>query len=316
MIRFGIMGAGRISHSFAGGARDAEGAELVAVAAKDLARAEAWAKSEDVPKFYGSYEELLADPDIDAVYIGTTTNYHYENIKACLNAGKHVICEKAMVETEERAKEVFDLAKEKGLFLMEAMWSRFMPKTEKVREWVAQGRIGEVKLIHATIGNLTDRDMTNRFYNPDLGGGAFYDLGVYLIDMIPYLVNQRIVDTQAWIDWAPTGVDESIQLCMKLETCMAATHATFTAKVPEDVYIYGEKGYIRVPKFHWGHEAILFNRDEEVVEHFKCPVDFAFMYEIEEVVRCIEAGRLTSEIASPEMTLESNRIFDKYLLKK
>lgn len=315
MIRFGIMGAGRISHNFAGAVRKVEGAELVAVAAKNAERAKAWAESEGVPKYYGSYEEMLANPEIDAVYIGTTGNYHYENIIACLNAGKHVLCEKTMVETEERAKEVFALAKEKGLFLMEAMWSRFMPKTNKVRQWIAEGRIGEVKLIQATIGYLADKDPEERLYNPKLGGGVLFDLGVYLVDMIPYLVNQKIMDTEAWVEWASTGIDETVQLNMKLETCMASTQATFAAKVPEDVYIYGEKGYIRVPKFHWGHEAILLDTEERVVEHFQMPEEFGFVYEVAEVVRCIEAGLTESAIASHEMTLESNRIFDKYLRK-
>ncbi len=313
MVHFGILGAGNIAHSFCGAANKTEDACVLAVASKELDRARAWAEQEAVPRAYGSYEEMLKDPDIEAVYIATTGNFHYGNIKQCLQAGKHVICEKAMVATEEEAREAFRLADEKNLFLMEAMWSRFLPKTQKVREWVREGRIGRVKLIQGTIGFQAPKDPQGRLYNPDLGGGVLYDLGVYLIDLLPYFVDQRIVDTQAWIQRAGTGIDETVNLNLKLEDCWANGQMSLAAKLPEDAYIYGETGYIRIPKIHWGTEALLYDQEERLVEHFNRPEEFGFVYELAEAVRCIRSGAMESNIASREMTLVSSRIYDKYL---
>lgn len=313
MVRFGIMGAGNIAHGFARAVRIAEGAELAAVASKDLRRAADWAKQESVPKYYGSYQELLADHEIDAVYIATTGNYHYENIKQCLTAGKHVICEKAMVPTAAQAEEVFSLARQQGKFLMEGMWSRFLPKTQKVREWVKSGAIGEVKQIQATIGFHPPKDMDGRLYNPALGGGVMYDLGVYFIDLIPYFVDQKIVDLQAWVKRAETGIDESVNLNLQLERCVANGQIAFGSIMPEDAYLYGEWGYIRVPKLHWGRGALLFNQEQELVEQFEEPEEEGFVYEIEEAVRCIGQGRLESDIAGWEMTLTNSRIYERVL---
>lgn len=313
MLRFGIMGAGKIAKDFCDAAARAEGAKVIAVASKSEERAREFAREKNIERYYGDYASMLACDDIDVIYIATTTNYHYENLLQCIEARKHILCEKAMVETEERALEVIQKAKEKNLFLMEAMWSRFLPKSLKVREWVKAGAIGEVDSIQATIGFLPGQDMSNRFFNPALGGGVFYDLGVYLIDLLPYFVNQEIEDVECGIQYAPTGVDSSINLNIKMGNCYANGQATFLAKVPEDCYIYGSKGYIYIPKIHFGRECILYDTQDNVIEHFVNDEPCGFRFEIEEVVRCIEEGKLESEIASHEMTLVSSRIYDKFL---
>lgn len=125
MLHFGIIGAGNIAHKFIEAVRMTSEADVTAVASKSMERAKAWAKKESLSSYYDSYEKLLSDPDIDVVYIATLSNAHYDNIKACLLAGKHVICEKPMTQTGAQAREVIDLAREKHLFLMEGMWSRF-----------------------------------------------------------------------------------------------------------------------------------------------------------------------------------------------
>lgn len=313
MITFGIMGAGNIAHEFAAAVRQTEEVRLAAVASKDLKKAKEWAHSESVDAYYGSYEEMLARDDIHAVYIATTGNYHYENIKQCLSAGKHVICEKAMVPTLAQAEELFAIAQEKGLFLMEGMWSRFLPKTQKVREWIFSGSLGNVKYMQATIGFCPPKDPNGRLYNPNLGGGAMYDIGVYVIDLLPYFVGQKIMDIQAWIQKAPTGVDESVNLNLQLESCVANGQITFGAIVPEDAYIYGEKGYIRVPKLHWGREAMLYDENQKLIEHFREPDVEGFVYEIREAARCIQEGRQESPVASWEMTRENCRIYERIL---
>ena len=313
MLRFAVVGAGRISRDLCGGAALVEGAEVVAASAQDIARAEAFAKDMNIPKAYGSYEEMLSDSTVDAVYIGNTTNMHYDSIKMCLEAGKHVLGEKAMVETEARAAECFALAKSKGLFLMEAMWARFLPKTVKVREWINSGRIGRVVAVQANIGNNVEKDMKNRFYDPALGGGVMYDLGVYAIDLVTYFTGLDITGWSADVIRAETGIDETVSLNLDLGGVPAHSLITFAAAVPEDCYIYGEKGCIRVPRMHWGSDALLLDPGMNEIERFSQPERYGMRFEIEEVVSCINAGRLTSSIASPEMTLTSSRIYDSIL---
>ncbi len=316
MVRFGVMGAGRIAKDFCDAAVRADGAEVVAIASKSAERAKAFAEEKQILRYYGDYAQMLASDDIDVVYIATTTNYHYENLLQCIEAGKHILCEKAMVETEARALDVFRRAKAKNLFVMEAMWSRFLPKSLKVREWVKAGAIGEITSVQGTIGFSSPRDMTNRFFNPDLGGGAFYDLGVYLIDLLPYFTDKKIKDVDCQIQYAPTGVDAMLNLNFDLGDCIANGQATFLAKVPEDCYLYGSKGYIYIPKIHFGRECLLYDQNGIEVEHFVHDEPCGFRFEIEEVVKCLADGVLESSIASHEMTLTSSRIYDWFLEEK
>lgn len=316
MVKFGIIGAGGISAAFARAAAVTEGIQLAAVAAQDMTRAQRFASEFRIPHAYGNYAQILSDRSVDAVYIGNTTNFHYSCIKMCLAAGKHVLCEKAMVETEERARECFDLARGKGLFLMEAMWSRFLPKTKKVREWVRSGRIGSITGVQATIGNYVEKDPENRFYSPALGGGAMYDLGVYPIELIPYFTGLDITSYSARILRANTGVDETVSLNLDLEGVPAHALITFNAAVPEDCWIYGEHGCIKIPRLHWGSDAVLYTPDMKEAEHFSQPDDNNMRFEIEEAVHCITEGFSTSDIATPEMTLQACRIYDSILGKR
>ena len=221
MIHFGILGAGEIARRFLDAVRQTKDGDVIAVASRDSNRAKAWAEKEHLGVFYGSYDELLANPQIDVVYIATTTNAHYKNILQCLLAGKHVLCEKSMVCTYEQAKEVCALAKEKKLFLMEAMWSRFLPKTAAVRNWIAEGRIGRVNLMQATIGWKADITYNKRLFLPELGGGALYDIGIYPLELLPYFVNQKIVGLQPLMKRCDTGVDDISSLNLMLEGCFA-----------------------------------------------------------------------------------------------
>lgn len=313
MIRFGILGAGDIGRKFLDAVRQTASGEVIAVASKSLERAKAWAEKEGLETYYGNYEELLSDSQIDAVYIATTTNAHYENILQCLRAGKHVVCEKSLVQSYKEAREVCGLAKEKNLFLMEAMWSRFLPKTVTARNWIAQGRIGEVNLMQATIGWKADKVHSKRLFLPELGGGALYDIGIYPLELLPYLVNQKILDIQPMMARYPTGVDDISSLNLQLESCFANIQCSFTTKLPEDVYIYGEEGYIRLPKIHYGNKALLYNHGDEIIDRFEGGLENGFVYEAEEAIRCIANGQAESSVCPHEMTLDAAKWIDRVL---
>jgi len=313
MIYFGILGAGDIARKFLDAVRQTADGEVVAVASRDQNRAKAWAEKEGLDTYYGSYGELLSDSRIDAIYIATTTNAHYENILQCLQAGKHVICEKSLVRSYGEAKEVCGLAREKGLFLMEAMWSRFLPKTTTARNWIAEGRIGKIHLMQATIGWKADKIYNKRLFLPELGGGALYDIGIYPLELLPYLANQKILDVQPLMKRYSTGVDDIASLNLQLEDCFANIQCSFTTKLPEDAYIYGEEGYIRIPKIHYGNKAFLYNHGDEIIDSFEGGLENGFVYEAEEAIRCIAKGQTESSVCPHEMTLDAAKWIDQVL---
>lgn len=314
-IRFGIMGAGKIAEVFARAVKLTEVAETAAVASKTLKKAEQFAKHNGIADFC-SYEGLLSRSDIDAVYIATTHNFHYENIKACLNHGKHVLCEKPMVLKEEEARELFDLAKNKGLFLMEAMWSRFLPSMQKAYSWIKEGKIGKIQSVSGVIGFKGDEDTDSRLMNPALAGGALYDIGVYAIEISSFLVGERIADVKGNVRRdGRTGVDAAVSFVLEFESVDACLQCIITANVKEYIVVCGDKGYIEIPAAHVNNECFLFDIDRKLTEHFKkeFPDGNGFVYEIEEVSKCISSGKTESEVMPAEATIECARVFEKLL---
>ncbi len=313
MYHFGIIGAGNIAHKFIEAVRMTKNADVTAVASKSLERARDWAEKEGLSRYYDSYETLLADPDIDIIYIATLSNAHYDNIKACLEAGKHVICEKPMTQTASQAQEMITLAREKQLFLMEGMWSRFLPKSLRVRRWIQEGRIGELHLMQANIGWKADKTYNKRLFYPELGGGSLYDIGIYLMELLPYYADQKITQMQFLKKDYSTGVDDIVSLNLQLERCIANIQCSFTTKMPEDAYLYGSDGYIHIPKIHFGNRARLYDLEDRLVEDFHEGLDNGFYYEVCEVISCIEKGQTESSICPLNMTYDNAKLFDHVL---
>lgn len=314
-MKFAVMGAGKITKDFCAGVKLVPDAEVVVVISKDLARGETFAKEAGIPHF--DVYENLEKYDVDAVYIGTTNNYHYENICQCIAAGKHVLCEKPMVMTVKECEDVIARAKEKGVFLMEAMWARFLPKSDVIRGWMKDGRIGTPRLLQASIGYCAQKDYGWRLYNKELGGGAMYDIGVYLLDMIPYLACEEIQSvTGHVVKYAPTGVDETISMEFQLDNIFATGLITFEAAVSEECLIFGEGGYIRAPHIHWGRDAILYDAGGNVVEEFKGDWSNNGMHhETIRFMECIAEGLLECPEAPLSMSLKNAQIYEQILGK-
>lgn len=314
IFRFGILGAGNIANYFCNGVKLVEGAEVAAVASKSLQRAKTFAEANGIADWYDSYDALLARQDIDAVYIATTHNFHLELIRKALNAGKPVLCEKAMVLTEADAREAFDLAREKGLFLMEAMWSRFLPQYQQARRWIAEGRIGAVQSAACSIGFRANQDPEGRILNPKLAGGALYDIGVYAIEPLTYLLGEPVEEVMGvWRPHKVTGVDERVTLILRFPSCDAVIQASIAANPKEYYYISGDRGYIEIPFVTFGDTVRLFDGNRELVEEVVDHWENGFVYEIREVIRCVREGRTVSETMPPEATIECARIYDKIL---
>lgn len=309
-FRFGVLGAANIANKFCDAVSYIEDAEVVAVSSKNLERAKAFAEKNKIPSYYDSYEEMLARGDVDAVYIATTHNFHYENLLTCIEHGKHVLCEKSMVLNKKDAETVFALAKEKNVFVMEAMWSRFLPNIKKVRQWIQEDRIGDISLANAALGFVAEKDPKNRLYNPKLAGGALFDLGVYDIEVICYLIDKEIREVKSTMLLAETGVDIADNITLIFDGCIANLQSSISAKVAEYAYLYGSKGYIKVPSFHMGDSCTLYDLNGNIVEDFReTPVN-GFIYQIEEVIRCVRAGKIESDVMPHKDTILCAEIFD------
>jgi len=313
-IRFAILGAGGIAAKFKDAIDRTEGAEVVAVGSKSLERAAAFAEKHNISRWYGSYAEMLSCPDIDAVYIATTHNFHMENIMECINAGKHIVCEKPMVLTEADARKVFSLAGEKGVFLMEAMWSRFLPHLQQAKQWITEGRIGKIESVRAVIGFRGNEKFETRLYNPDLAGGGLYDIGVYPIEIVSWLVGEPVEDCiSMWRKHPVTGVDENVSMILRYRSCDAVIQCLITCTVKEHIILDGTKGSIEIPRSHLGDTCILYDENCREAERFTCTYPNGFIYEAAEAVQCIREGRQFSETIPPADTIACAHIFDRVL---
>lgn len=192
-MKWGILASGTIAAKFAGtvNAMGAEGETLVAVGSRSAEKAQKFAAEHSIPKAYGSYEELAADPDVEAIYIATPNNMHYENALLCLNAGKNVLCEKPFTTCATDAKNLYRIAEEKGLFIMEAFWIRFLPLYEKLLEIIRSGEYGELRHARCDYGFIARGARRERKFKSELGGGALLDIGIYNLGFLHMIMGSE-----------------------------------------------------------------------------------------------------------------------------
>ncbi len=206
-IKWGILATGRIAHKMAHDLKTIPDAQLVAVGSRSKEKADAFAAEHKVPRAWGSYAAAARDPEVEVVYIATPNDFHAENIRICLEAGKSVLCEKPFTLNAKQAEPLIDLAQAKGVFLMEAMWSRFIPAHRKLHELSWTGALGEIRMVQADFGFRADFDPADRLFNPERGGGALLDLGVYPLALAVRLLGipDRVT---GFAQLTATGVDE------------------------------------------------------------------------------------------------------------
>ncbi|CAM3366319.1 Gfo/Idh/MocA family protein [Marinicrinis lubricantis] len=311
-IRWGIMGPGYISSTFAKDLQQTEGAELVAVGSKSMERAEKFAEEFNIPKAYGDYEEMANDPNIDIVYVGTLHPAHKDNVLTCLRAGKAVLCEKPFTINAQESKELISYARENQLFLMEAMWTRYLPPIVKVREWLQQGLIGEVKLVQANFGFDIGNQAEGRLLNRELGGGALLDAGIYPVSFASMVYGQQPSKIMSSAYLGETGVDERFSLLFEYEGGQKAMlGGAVRLDMVNDAYIYGEKGYIHVPNFLFSRAATLHVKGEEPVP-FQCERETSgYNFEAIEAMSCLREGRTESSIMPLDETQQIMQTLDQ-----
>lgn len=311
VFRFGIVGAGHIAGRFCKAAERVEDLEVVAVSSKSLDRARNFAEENGIKAFYGSYEEMLTEEKLDCVYVATTNNFHFENVMQVLDHKVGVLCEKSFMMTEREAKAAFDRARENNTFVMEAMWSRFLPVIQKAHDWIVSGRIGTIKVASYIYG--INVPPTHRIYNPDLGGGALWDLCVYPFEITTYLMNQKLKGFKHTIRYESTGVDETDSLILNFEEGDAVIQSTFHSRIPAPSGFYGTEGYIQIYMTHMASKVELYDRQYALIDCFEYPIDNGFEFEIAHVRDCIRKGLIESPVMPWSATLECARMFDTCL---
>lgn len=291
-FKMGIIGAGWIADKMAEALAPLAEYEVYAIASRSLEKAQAFAKTWNIPVAYGSYEEVCKDPNVDIIYIATPHSHHYAHTKLALENGKPCLVEKAFMANIHETKEILAMAKEKGLFLTEAMWTRFMPLSHKIREIMESGIIGEPRLLTATLTYMME--FKERIVKPELCGGALMDLGIYPITFARMYFGNDVVKTVSNCQKGPTGMD--MQECISLSYAdgkMANLQAGALCLNDRQGIINGTEGYIRVDNVNCPTKVEVY-RNYELVATYEKPADMinGYEYQVFECRRCMEEGLL------------------------
>lgn len=316
-IVFGLIGAANISTRFCDAVSKLEGCEIAAVASKTLEKAKKFSEANTFISengnidYYGSYTEMLSRDDIDAVYIATTPNFHYDNTMLALEYGKHVLCEKAMFLTEAEAQSVFAKSRETGLFVMECMWSRFQPAFREACKWIREGMIGNVITATYQIGFKAPEG--GRVIAPDLAG-ALFDISVYAIEGLHALVGRDVVGVTSHLTYPRNdGVDFTDHIILDFGDNITGNILCSVGiqNFHKGAVVYGSEGMVTVPNPVDSAEVILKKNDGTEMKSSPDKYPNGFMYEIEDAVRCIRAGKIESDIMPHKDTILCAKIFDK-----
>ncbi|MBS5079038.1 MAG: Gfo/Idh/MocA family oxidoreductase [Clostridiales bacterium] len=306
-MKMGILGAGNIGGAMARTIAGMDKVEAYAVGARDLARAEAFAAQYHFTKAFGSYEEMLSDPELELVYVATPHSHHYEHVKLCLEHGKHVLCEKAFTVNAKQAVELFEMAKSKNLLLTEAIWTRYMPMRKTLDEIAASGVIGEITSLTANLGYVVGH--LPRMQEPGLAGGALLDLGVYPINFASMVFGDKIreVSSSAVLTESKVDAVNSITLIYE-DGKMAQLHSNMMAATDRRGMIYGDKGYIEVQNINNCEGIRVFDTSHQLIAEYETPKQITgYEYEVEACMEAMAKG----ELECPQMPhKESIRIME------
>lgn len=288
---WGIIGLGEIATSFAESFQQ-ENSKITAVASRTLAKAEAFAIEHGIQSAYGSFEALLADETIDIIYVAVPNRQHIEHILKALSAGKHVLCEKAITMNSDELAEAMKLAEEKELILAEAMTIFNMPLYQELRSQIDTKRFGKLKMIQAPFGSYKEPDPSNRFFNPDLAGGALLDIGTYAVSFARWFFTSQPAVIASVMQPFSTGVDEQSATILQNQAQEMATIAlSFQAKMPKQGVVAFENAYIVINDYPRADEAKIFFNDGTVETIVSGDSTQALNYEITNMIEIIEGKR-------------------------
>ena len=309
-MKLAILGPGRIAEIVAPTLAALPEIECYAVASRTPGKAEAFAKKFGFSKVYTNYKEMVSDPEVELVYITTPHSLHYEQMKFCLEHGKHVICEKAFTINAEQARKIRDLAAEKGLYVAEAIWTRYMPSRKMIDDVIASGIIGSVNTLTANLSyNVAHKE---RLIFPELAGGALLDIGIYGLNFALMHFGDDIakIESTAWR--TVTGVDgmETITIFYKNGRMAVLTHSIYCRSDRKGI-IHGEKGYIVVENINNPQSISVYDADDNLLQYQEVPQQISgYEYEFQEAVRCIREGKTEADSMPLEKTVQVLEIMD------
>lgn len=299
-LRYGILSTSSIAPRFIAAVREADGGSIVAVSSRSLEKAQEKAAAWGIGKAYGSHDALLQDPDVNIVYISNVNTQHYPWAKAALEQGKHVICEKPCTTTAEHTRQLYDLAREKGLFFMEAEKMLFLPAIQEVRRRIEEGSLGKIHM--AELSHSFGASYNNWMFDAEAGGGPLLSSGIYAMHLLQWLFGQlesiRGIRSSmpGGVEWQYilTGQTESgVLFCAKNSTGVTLDN---TAK------IYGSSGWVEIPEYWKARKAIfhLQGKEPEIVEY---PCEHELVYEVRHIQQCLDEGRLTSPVVTQQLSV-------------
>ena len=293
-MKIGILGAGKISHSTVPAMIALEEIECWAVASRSLEKAQAFAEKYGFRKAYGSYEEMLSDPEVELVYVATPHSHHFEHMMLCLNHGKAVLCEKAFTMNAKQAREVMEYAKAHGIFAAEAIWPRYMPSRKIIDDVIASGAIGKVNTLTANLSYVIHE--VPRIYRPELAGGALLDIGVYSINFALMHFGTDIERVESSVQMTSTGVDgmETITIFYKDGRMAVLTHSIY-ARSDRKGIIHGDKGYMVVENINNPQSISVFDLEDKLIAHYDVPRQInGYEYQFAECAKALKEGRTES----------------------
>jgi len=313
-IRWGILGCGRIARKFAADLRLVADAELTAIASRSKETLELFAKDFPCKHRHNSYEALAANKEIDVIYIATPHSHHYEHTVLCLDHDKAVLCEKAFAINSRQAKEMINIAKERKVFLMEALWTKFLPHYKKLQELLEQKILGDIKSVLVNFGFKASDKSPQRLFDPWLGGGTLLDIGIYNV-FITISVLGKPDSIEATMSPSPTGIDEQIAVLFKYKSgAMAQLFSSFTTNLPIQAEINGAEGCITLTtRFYEPSATIQLSKkmpyEREVIAVEK-EAGFGYQYEARHVNECLKKGLIESPVMTHADTLLLMEILD------
>ncbi len=307
-LRFGILSTSSIAPRFIKGVRAAKSCEASALASRNLEKAQEKAALWNVPKAYGSYEELLRSNEIDAAYVAMINSAHYRYAKMALEQGKHVLCEKPFTLSVQESRELFALAREKGLFIMEAQKVLFLPVVQKLKELIRSGSFGAIRM--ADFSSSFDPGYNTWFFDAEKGGGPLYGNAIYSLQLMQYLFDCRVTDWSGLCTKSQARVENQFSLSLLMENDLLFTNKTSTAVTTAHTgYLYGENGYIEIPDYWKARKAILhYPGQEPVILEYPC--EHELMYEVLHVEQCIRKGLTESPLMTEDMTVNAIKVLN------
>lgn len=308
-VRWGIIGPGRIAHTFAKDITFTNNASLQAVASRTLETAQKFANEYSIPSAYGSYSELFSDPDVDAVYIATPHTVHSGQTMQAISSGKSVLCEKPFTVTPHECEKVIAHASHSDVTVVEALWTYFLPAIQQAKAWLDEGRIGKLVKFQADFGLHLPYDPKDRVYDRRLAGGCLLDIGIYPISLAWLFTQAHPVSVDVVSRFAPNGVEDDLSILFNYEDCVATLGASARVKLPNTAYVIGEKGMIEIPNCWRATECTLYENEIKTDYFNDERKGSGFEFQIQSVSDDILNKRKGSSI----VPLQSSLVFQKHM---